>query len=337
MSTLGFTLAVGSALANGSFAALSKMPRVLRAGTEPIVFNTYVCYGVFLSGLVVLPFMHLADQDIGFTGYGFLAGCLFVMATLFSFLAIPEVGLAIGQAVWSGSAVMVAFLWGSVGPEAVRKPTQSIGGSIGAVVCLLTGIFGIIYSQGLSTAGAAPASAPLLAGGKKGLAEGAEQETPRTGNRGLGLMYASLVGGFGGSILVPLSYVDDERLNKIGFLPSFGLGCFVLGTLVAVGKYGLIDKRMPALDITASLAPALASGLVWNLGNTASIYAMAGENGLSYGVAYPLMQCALFVSGLWGIFVFKEITRPLAIAVFFGFGAILLGGAVLLAVYGPKS
>lgn len=51
---------------------------------------------------------------------GMVAGMLFVLAGLFSFLAIPELGLAIAQGVWGGSAVLVSFLWGAVGPTKVR-------------------------------------------------------------------------------------------------------------------------------------------------------------------------------------------------------------------------
>lgn len=52
---------------------------------------------------------------------------------------------------------------------------------------------------------------------------------------------------------------------------------------------------------------------------------------LSYSVAYPILQCALFVAGLWGIFVFKEI-RDRAVFVFFASGAVLLSGATCLAL-----
>ena len=62
-----------------------------------------------------------------------------------------------------------------------------------------------------------------------------------------------------------------------------------------------------------------------------------GSSGLSYGVAYPIMQCALFVSGIWGVFLFKEIQGTRAIVAFFAFGGILLGGAAMLGAYGPQA
>jgi len=73
----------------------------------------------------------------------------------------------------------------------------------------------------------------------------------------------------------------------------------------------------------------VASGAWWNIGNACAIY---GIIGLGYAVAYSLVQTALFVSGLLGIFVYREI-RGAAIGVFFASGAVLTLGAVLLAVY----
>ena len=86
-----------------------------RAGTEPVIFNLYVCLGVFVSGFFAIPFYSLSNNEVGVTVAGMVAGMLFVLAGLFSFLAIPELGLAIAQGVWGGSAVLVAFLWGAVG------------------------------------------------------------------------------------------------------------------------------------------------------------------------------------------------------------------------------
>lgn len=52
-----------------------------------------------------------------------------------------------------------------------------------------------------------------------------------------------------------------------------------------------------------------------------------------YSVAYSLVQTALFVSGLWGVFVFHEI-RGASVVVFFASSAVLLSGAAVLATVG---
>lgn len=38
-----------------------------------------------------------------------------------------------------------------------------------------------------------------------------------------------------------------------------------------------------------------------------SVIAQSPPFSLPYGVAYPILQCALFFGGLWGIYAFKEI------------------------------
>ena len=74
----------------------------------------------------------------------------------------------------------------------------------------------------------------------------------------------------------------------------------------------------------------MVSGTLWNVGNVGSIY---GIQDMGYAIAYPLMQTALFVGGLWGILAFKEI-KGRAIAVFFTASGVLLVGALLLVLYG---
>lgn len=56
---------------------------------------------------------------------------------------------------------------------------------------------------------------------------------------------------------------------------------------------------------------------------------------MSFAVAQPILQTALVVSGLLGIFLFKEIRGSLRIALFFAAAAVVLAGAAVLAVYGP--
>ena len=97
------------------------------AAPHPIIFNSFVGLGVVVSSICVMPFLHLLEADLKFNPLGSLSGharahtrthvrtharpharmsgrtrlfgsMLFVGATLFSFLAIPRLGLAIAQA-----------------------------------------------------------------------------------------------------------------------------------------------------------------------------------------------------------------------------------------------
>lgn len=77
------------------------------------------------------------------------------------------------------------------------------------------------------------------------------------------------------------------------------------------------------------------SGLIWNFGNYAAIYAV---DYLGYGIGVPMTQLSLLVSALWGVFLFREVTGKRRLSLFSAALALLVGGAILLGVYGgvPK-
>ena len=118
----------------------------------------------------------------------------------------------------------------------------------------------------------------------------------------MGIALAMATGLAGGSILVPLSFAP-ESLQEIAFLPSFGIGVLLLAFLFDRGaayctpseEYDYVDNLTVGvpLRLNAAVGWGIASGIVWNIGNVCSIYAM--KSGLSYGVAYPILQCALGV------------------------------------------
>ena len=125
---VGLSLAGASAVFNGSFAALSKLPQVRAAGdpstnsaereqAKAMMFTAYTCVGVFISSWIVAPFINITHKlDNGryagspsymFTWWGVVAGLLLVVAFTASFAAIPLVGISVGQGVWGGVAILV--------------------------------------------------------------------------------------------------------------------------------------------------------------------------------------------------------------------------------------
>lgn len=335
---LGFILAAASAVFNGSFAAPSKMGK--GAGADPFIFNFWLCVGVFVSSFFSVAFFTITDSKFGLTIQGMVGGFLLVTATLFSFMAIPRIGLAIGQGTWGATAILVSFLWGAIGPDQIRGDLKSVGLSALSIALLCTGTLGILYSERLSTGsgdtqkgtGEDKVLIPDDATGASAAAVGARRKYVE------GLWCAVVVGLAGGSILVPLSYVTDPRLGGIGFLPSFGVGCILSGAVISAGYWYRTLRHQDGVDYFTSAPTGILAGVLWNMGNACSILAMdAKVGGLSYGVAYPLMQCALFVSGLWGIFFFREVQGRKAIGTFFAAAAVLLGGASILGVYGPQA
>lgn len=333
MSALGFLLATASAVCNGSFAAISKS-----YPNDPLIFNLHFCVGILLSSMVVPVFFTYSGNEFGVPPVGLVAGLLLVLSTTCAFLAVPRCGLAIGQGVWGGVAVIVSFLWGAVGPSEISGPLRSTPMSMLALFFLLCGIYGILLSDRFKINKEGIQKAPLDARTKLL----SDDDTSRSGKNDLqrkefifGIGYAVLVGIFGGSILVPLSFVES-KYDGIGFLPSFGVGSIVSGaTITSIYIFANKNTTPAWMQIFKTSPPGIAAGIVFNIGNICSIIAM-GSGGLSYGVAQPIMQCALFISGLWGIFYFKEVHGMIAISGFFLSGAVLIGGAVILGVYGPE-
>jgi hypothetical protein len=77
---------------------------------------------------------------------GLVAGLLFVGASSLSFVACSFIGLSTGQGVWGGAAILVAFLWGTLGPPPVGLAVVSWPLSLLAVALLFAGVGGYAIS-----------------------------------------------------------------------------------------------------------------------------------------------------------------------------------------------
>ena len=123
---------------------------------------------------------------------------------------------------------------------------------------------------------------------------------------------------------MPLGFLGKEYkgVGALASLPSFGFGSLVgSGTLTGIW-YAVVRSQQhqgqppPSVGNCKTLFAGMASGLVWNLGNLCQIIAMSVYN-VPYGVAYPILQAALVVAGLLGIFVFREMRDRSAMGIFF--------------------
>ncbi|CAK8999969.1 Uncharacterized protein SCF082_LOCUS6289 [Durusdinium trenchii] len=315
---IGFGIAALSSFFNGSFPVCQRIPR--GPALDPVVFNGLVCVGVFLSSLFVPLIFNL---NFVFTLPGALGGVLFVFAALFSFVAIPRAGLATAQAVWSCSAILVSFAWGAIGPAEVAAPVGNIPATLLAVALLVAGALVIVNCDSI---------AGRLSGNPQ--SQQSESQEAAGSDKAAGISSALAVGLFGGSVLVPFKYIPPD-VAGLAAIPSFGIGALVAGVIVTFGyvKGILKSSSFPALR-GDQVAAGLASGLLWNAGNVASVIAQSPPFLLPYGVAYPILQCALVFGGLWGIYVFKEIVGN-AVGVFWAGATTLAAGVILLGLFGP--
>ena len=126
-----------------------------------------------------------------------------------------------------------------------------------------------------------------------------------------------------------MSFVSND-LAGLAFLPSFGIASFVVASIISMIHHGVVKKTNPLESITSSgFLWGVLSGIIWNTENAFSIFAI---NGIRYATAYPIMQCSLFFGGLWGIFLFKEVTDAKDITAFFVSAVILFWGSILLSI-----
>jgi glucose uptake protein GlcU len=325
MSRLGYGAAIGSAVLNGSFAALSK----LVPAQHPFVFNALLGIGGLLNSaflaLVLVPLLTggpvLQAQVDPVAG---LSGVLLGLATLFSFLAIPRVGLALAQGVWCGTSVAVSFAWGTVGPRPIGQSPQSTLGSGAGIMLIIFGILCIVFNDQLAnriqrrqSKADTPEEEALLDPEQKDKQQ--IQQPPGA----LGLVFALCAGLIGGSILVPASLA---KLQGFDTVLSLGIGACITTAVPALTEL----KGSPCRG--SDVWPGIVAGIVLNLSFVLSIYANAE---VSFAVAQPILQTALVVSGLIGICVFKEIQGSARVAMFFAAAAVVLVGAAMLAMYGP--
>lgn len=141
---------------------------------------------------------------------------------------------------------------------------------------------------------------------------------------------------WGGSILVPLHYAGEEA-QGLGFVFSFAVGAVVVTALLWAFRYVYLYhvtgspvaayQSLPPFHFSVMALPGCSSGLLWSVGNMASMVSVAH---LGEGVGYSMTQSAMLVSGLWAIFYLKEITSGAAIRGWLASACLTISGILLL-------
>ena len=147
----------------------------------------------------------------------------------------------------------------------------------------------------------------------------------------LGIFYAMLTGIFGGSVGFPETYTDGTNAAKAKFLISFACGVAVIFPITLLYQCFMSNEPIQ-WHWKKTMIPGIASGILWNLGNLCSLYAI---DILSYAVAYPIMQSSLVVGVIWGIFVWKEFTDYRVIGTLFFFSLVVVIGCTII-TYGVQ-
>lgn len=143
------------------------------------------------------------------------------------------------------------------------------------------------------------------------------EEARKTQSR-QGILFAIIAGILFGSYLVPLK---NSTLQPLQFLFPMSLGIMLGGIIVFAFKRTKVNF--------AILPSGAFSGIIWNIGNFASFFAVLN---LGISIGFPLTQMALFVSVLWGLLYFREIAGRKNIIKTIISSFVLFLGAILLSI-----
>mmetsp|Transcript_13151 Transcript_13151/g.19620 ORF Transcript_13151/g.19620 Transcript_13151/m.19620 type:complete len:394 (-) Transcript_13151:25-1206(-) len=132
--------------------------------------------------------------------------------------------------------------------------------------------------------------------------------------RNAGLIAACANGLWGGSIMVPMHY-SGKSTRGLGYVISFAIGATIITILLWILRYAyhLYKTKgsfvqsyyiLPSFHFKVMWLPGCIAGTLWSIGNVGSIISV---HRLGEGVGYSVVQASMFVSGLWGIFWYKEV------------------------------
>mmetsp|Transcript_15923 Transcript_15923/g.50037 ORF Transcript_15923/g.50037 Transcript_15923/m.50037 type:complete len:333 (+) Transcript_15923:125-1123(+) len=326
---LGYLAVLGSVIFFGSFGVPIKSPAIVAAKVDPVVFQCYKTLACFSTCWLVLLYV-----PYKFTWWGTVGASIWVVNGICAIIAVQKAGLGISQSLWSGLSIFVSFVWGAViFGEPIRDMPMALL-SLGVMAVGMAGI-GTAASRKKAPPGAAVDLEDVtLIQDEDGNGNG-KYGSKMSNQFVTGLGCALYVGIANGSFMVPLKYgMKNTDVKGIEYLVSFGVGAGIV-TIVVAGIYfaGLrhLGRPIPSFQVGVAAKPALTTGLLWSAGNYCSIYA---TNLLGMAIGWPLVQCQLIVSGLWGVLYYREVEGRRTIGLFMASSAVLLMGVVLLSQYG---
>lgn len=117
-------------------------------------------------------------------------------------------------------------------------------------------------------------------------------------------------------------------LGVLEFAPSYAIGICA----GALAVFLLLGRRQGNFKAKAPWVAGILAGALWMVGTHGSFLAIDPAGSLGYAVGYPLTQLNLLVNVGWGVLLFGEYKGRAAKIRILGSAAVILAGAVLLAV-----
>lgn len=154
--------------------------------------------------------------------------------------------------------------------------------------------------------------------------------------RSLGILSAMFAGTYGGSVMVPMKWAPADA-KGMNYLISFATGAATVNLSIWFIRFMYLSCRRRSLSAGYQALPSLyfakmwkyggACGLLWSIGNVFSIFSIQY---LGQGVGYSVVQSSILVSGIWGIFYFREVQGTKTIAKWLLSATMAVLGIILL-------
>lgn len=270
-------------------------------------------------------------------------------------------GLAIAVGTWASIMIMVNFVFGIL---IFREPVHDVWGTMASFLLLILGLVGmskysapppktnhaseVVDETSAAIVGDETAKSPLedpLTVEADG-PFGEEHDSyfvllgvPLT-KRQCGILGAAMNGVFTGGSLIPLHYAKAEGYGGANYILSMAAGAFLSNCLLWVGFFLLsLGTHRTSFEMTLRSMPRWYFSQLWLPGFLAGVllsFAMFGSiiavSFLGQGVGNSLVQTKILVSGLWGIFYYKEISGTATITKWFLSAAIAITAIIWLSL-----
>jgi Transmembrane family, TMEM144 of transporters len=152
----------------------------------------------------------------------------------------------------------------------------------------------------------------------------------------LGMLAAAFCGLWGGSIMAPMKFCKADTKGT-HYLLSFAIGAAIVNVSLWLLRYVYNVVQCCSFRDAYSVLPSFhfrkmwlmggISGVLWSIGNFFSLISVFY---LGEGVGYPLVQTSILISGLWGLFYFKEVKGSNRISKWLGSSLLTVFGILLL-------
>jgi glucose uptake protein len=229
----------------------------------------------------------------------FVGGCVWTLSAVCALLGTSRLGMARAVGIWAPLNIIFSVFWGiAIFGELIQSGPANLALAFFSVLVIIVGILLIV-----------------MRGGDRSIQKGVQR-------RGLdvGLSGALGAGVLWGSYFIPIR-ISQASLWVAAF--PMALGMTATGAMLLV-----LSGNSLALENGGDYVRVIVTGLLWSVGNYASLLTMEY---LGTAVGFTLAQLNVVVNAVLGIFIFKNPAprSRAALAVFAGVLLALMGGIIL--------